>query len=222
MAEAQRITVSDNIQPGNRFGRLTVLVSLTRTRGGPKMECRCDCGRVIFVYAKFLRSGHTKSCGCLRRDTVARLTFSHGLASSPEYKVWRGMISRCTNPRATGYHRWYGGRGVDVCEEWAKSFTAFMADMGRRPSDKHTIERRENSKGYCKDNCYWATKTEQGRNTRANRVLTDGGTTRCLAEWSEVTGIGSNTISARIDRLGWSVHDALTIPVRLSKQSGLT
>lgn len=122
------------------------------------------------------------------------------------------MRQRCNNPEVRAYPR-YGGRGIAVCARWL-SFANFLADMGPRPTPAHTVERIDNNGPYAPENCRWADRTEQANNTRKNRHLTLNGATRTLAEWSRATGIGTHTIGARIDRLGWSVEMALTTPTR--------
>lgn len=97
----------------------------------------------------------------------------HGMSETRDYKNWRGIIDRCCN---SNYHafKYYGGRGITVCDEWKNSFLAFYRDMGTRPSKEHSIDRIDNNKGYSKENCRWATKTEQSRNTRINKNNTSG------------------------------------------------
>ena len=114
----------------------------------------------------------------------------HGLSGTPEYHIWRLMLSRCQNPKTKCFPS-YGGRGIVVCERW-NAFTNFLADMGPRPSPKHSIERRNNDLGYSPDNCRWATMREQSRNTRRNVRVTIKGQTRCLSEWVEITGVSYN------------------------------
>lgn len=129
----------------------------------------------------------------------------------PLYAVWSRMRSRCLyvgDPHFVNY----GGRGITICPQWIgrHGFKTFVADMGDRPQ-RHTLERIDNSKGYSPGNCRWATRHEQARNKRNNKMLTHDGKTLCLQEWSEVTGIDVGTLGSRLNRLGWSVADALTI-----------
>jgi hypothetical protein len=145
----------------------------------------------------------------------------HGERSSPEYEVWCGMKKRCYNRRCECYER-YGGRGITVCERWRASFSAFLADMGRRPSSKHTLERKENDGPYNPENCVWATAKEQARNRRSSAILTLNGVSRTIAEWSEVTGLSTHTIGARVNRYGWTVEKALTFPADGSSRNSPT
>lgn len=146
--------------------------------------------------------------------------WKHGFArageQAPEYTVWCTMRARCANRHN---HKWhlYGARGIKVCESWVNSFSAFLADMGMRPSPKHSIERIDNNGNYEPSNCRWATVKEQARNTRTNHFITWRGKTACFAEWAEITNIGYGNIKNRINNLGWPVKRALTEPVRFLK-----
>lgn len=153
---------------GQRFGRLTVLC---RTVSDPyKWLCRCDCGGVRVTSAGFLRAKRVLSCGCARRDHCrSGPNTIHGEGgrrkTTTEYEIWKGMKARCSNPKHTGYSR-YGARGISVCARWRDSYEAFLADMGRRPSGKHSIDRINNEGNYEPSNCRWATASEQRRNQR--------------------------------------------------------
>jgi hypothetical protein len=120
------------------------------------------------------------------------------------------MKGRCERPSCTGYAR-YGGRGIRVCAEWSASFEAFMRDMGPRPSDVHSIERKDNDGNYEPGNCVWATRTEQNRNQARNRMVTVDGVTKPAAEWEDEAGLRRSRVRHRLE-LGWSPSDAVSRP----------
>lgn len=182
---------------GSQFGRLSVverdgLVVPTR------WICRCECGVVKSVASSKLTSGNTQSCGCLGRELSADRARKHGLSRSPEYRVYKTMINRCYNEKVVKYPR-YGGRGIKVCPEWLASFETFYKDMGPRPSDDHSIERKDNDGDYCPDNCRWATRIEQANN-KSNSVLFDDGSgfLRSITEIAQLAELPRATIASRI------------------------
>jgi hypothetical protein len=155
---------------GRTFGRLTV-GRLAYVRGAAYWQCACACGRSAIVCTDELRSGDTRSCGCLRREATGKRGERHvthgasvGGKTTREYKSWCAMKTRCNNPNTADY-RSYGGRGIKVCERWDGSFTAFMADMGPRPKGK-TLDRINVNANYEPLNCRWATNAEQQKNKR--------------------------------------------------------
>ena len=176
---------------GKRFNKLLVEERTGSSKGGQALwRCKCNCGNESIVAGTDLRRKSTKSCGCAKNIT-------HGRAKHPLYKVWKGMIRRCTNPNYK-YFKNYGGRGIKVCSRWLDIHN-FIADMGLRPSPKHTIERIDNNKGYFPDNCRWATRAEQQKNMRTNRMLTLEGRTMCAAEWARRLNIAYTTILWRLN-----------------------
>ncbi len=127
--------------------------------GEGRYLCECSCGRRRLVRSHLLVSGATRGCGCGSRPREAK----HGLCFTPAYKAWANMKDRCLNPRSLAFPS-YGGRGIVVCERWL-SFENFLSDMGERPEGL-SIERKDNNKGYFKENCKWATRSEQQKNKR--------------------------------------------------------
>jgi hypothetical protein len=138
---------------------------------------------------------------------------THGMSRTGEYRTWAGMRQRCQVKTNWNYAD-YGGRGITVCDQWQK-FEAFYRDMGRRPSPRHTLERKNNSLGYSPENCVWATPLEQNNNTRANVFLVLNGESRTIAQWSRIVGISLATLSAR-RKAGLSDYDCLMTPVKPS------
>lgn len=199
-------------EPGRRFGRLVVLGkdAGATPASGSRWLCQCDCGTIRSFIGSLLRRGDARSCGCLRRE-IARATFTtHGQSESAEFKIWLGILQRCTNPNNRAY-RDYGGRGITVCERW-ESFENFYADMGERPAG-HSIDRIDNDGPYCPENCHWATRGEQRRNSRKVIRVEYQGKTMVLLDWAKELGFTYPTLKHRFQR-GWSVERAFTTPAR--------
>lgn len=134
----------------------------------------------------------------------------HGGYSTPEYTAWAHMVQRCTNPASPSYAN-YGGRGITLEPRWL-DFREFLKDLGPRPSALHSIERKDNEKGYSPDNCRWATQAEQQRNKRNNRRITWNGRTQVLEDWIKELGFRKSTLTMRLRR-GWSIERAFTTSV---------
>lgn len=166
-----------------RFGILLVIsyLGVASTRRHMWL-CYCDCGEWTAIRGENLRSGNSTNCGCLREVANRAAIRKHGLSHKiPEYAVWKSIRGRCNNPNDPSYFN-YGGRGIKICLRW-DNFAHFMTDMGRRPSDGHSLDRIDNNKGYSPDNCKWATRTEQNNNKRSNRSITYQGRTQNLQQW---------------------------------------
>jgi hypothetical protein len=203
---------------GLRFGRLLVLGYVGLTNKRSTWLCLCDCGTERKVAGSSL-GNNTKSCGCLAREELAernRRKNGPPLKSHPEYWIWDSMRRRCLNPQDASYPG-YGGRGIGVCPSWAKSFEAFLADMGKRPSSSLTLERIDNDGNYEPGNCRWATRAEQSRNRRNNVFLEHNGRRMIAADWAKETGLSKSCIERRVRR-GMSVAEALTRPSGFKKR----
>jgi hypothetical protein len=165
---------------GQTFGTQVVLAYAGNDRHGQATwSVRCECGSVRAVPGAKLRRGEATSCGCLKPGKCAAANTRHGDSArghlTPEYRTWSNMIDRCERPERRDYQHW-GGRGITVCARWRADFAAFLADMGRKPSSAHTIDRVNNDGNYEPSNCRWATRAEQARNKRPNRCSICGAT----------------------------------------------
>jgi hypothetical protein len=134
-----------------------------------------------------------------------------GRQSHPLFQTWRSMVRRCHDPKFRHYKN-YGARGIRVCDVWRRSFWQFVTDVGQRPAGR-SLDREDNNGPYSPGNVKWATREEQGRNTRFNRLLTVNGVTKTLQEWSNETGRPKSTLFNRIRR-GWTGEEAVLTPVR--------
>jgi hypothetical protein len=199
---------------GKAFARLTVIEFAGQKKGGRALwRCRCECGKEAVVPGDCLRDGRSRSCGCLKLEMIRgnKYGVTHEACGHPLFHVWNGMMARCNNKKHQQYAD-YGGRGIKVCERWRDPWK-FFEDMGERP-DGATLERVNNGKGYDPENCRWATRKEQMRNKRTNRLIRFRGQTKPLSQWAEEVEISEATIRDRIDKLKWTVAKALTTPPR--------
>ena len=145
-------------------------------------------------------------------DVTWHFVKTHGGTGTPEYEAWRHMVRRCENMKHPAY-KYYGARGIHVCERWRDDFLVFLADMGLRPSSDYSLDRIDNQRGYGPDNCRWATSIEQQNNRRNNRILYFHAKSQSVAQWAIELGIKEDTIRKRLNR-GWSVVKTLTQPLQ--------
>ena len=182
---------------GHRFNRLLV-IKRVKVEGARNVmwECQCDCGNITIAAAANIGKT-TQSCGCLAKETATELlrgntlNRTHNRSHSGEYYSWCAMKSRCYIPTNHKYPI-YGSRGISVCDRWRDSFENFLADMGPKPSPKHSIDRKDNDGNYEPGNCHWATKKQQSRNTRKNHMIEIDGQRMCLIEWCEKLSVHKN------------------------------
>ena len=214
---------------GHQYGRLTVIKQVGVSSNYQTIWlCKCDCGNETRVRMGNLRSGAVQSCGCLRSEFSLNKRRWKGLSQTPEFNAWKSALYRCTKPTHQHDHR-YLDRGIRMCLRWSEDFFAFLEDMGKRPSDNHSIDRINNdgmySCGKCSEcvengwsaNCRWATEEEQHNNTSTNRKITAFGKILSVSQWARETGIPVETISHRIRKGKWDPEKALTKPPRPSK-----
>ncbi len=177
-----------------RFGRLLVMERVKVPGANNAMwKCKCDCGNeTIAAAANIGRT--TFSCGCIAKEKAAELlrgntlTRTHGATGTAEYRTWQLIKRRCYNKNDEKYPI-YGGRGIVVCDAWNDSFETFLADMGKRPTGKYSIDRKDTNGDYSPENCRWATDLQQMRNTRHNVFIEIDGMKKCVSEWCEFLGI---------------------------------
>ncbi len=218
-----------NIQAGDKFNRLTVMYQAPyagrKKYPSRRWHCQCSCGNECDVLQYNLTAGTTKSCGCWKIEELSnRKThgMSHGENRTPEYQVWQHIKSRCYG-RTKDAHN-YQDRGIVVCGGWRNNFLAFLADMGTRPSAKHSIDRIDNdanySCGHCEEclenewpmNCQWATWTVQMHNLRKNVWFTINNETLIISDWAKRLGTSAWVLRGRLKR-GWSIEEAMTKPL---------
>lgn len=210
MAEAHPIPSNPRFKnlTNRRFGRLLVISYQGRIGENAHWECLCDCGNIRICTSGNLSRGNSKSCGCLRKDLIQQESLN--TQESAEYRSWCNAKTRCTNPNARNWHR-YGGRGITMCQEWINSFSSFLQYLGPKPSEKHSLDRIDNNKGYEPGNVRWATPKQQARNMVSNNSITFNGKTMCATDWTAELGLKKWTIVNRL-KYGWSIERALSTP----------
>lgn len=191
MRKTQKINII-----GNRFGNLVVLSEVAeRNKNGHILyTCECDCGNKKNILGSSLRQKLTTSCGCVHKKKITK----HGMDGTKVYRTWVGMRNRCNNPNNRRFHD-YGGRGIYVCNEWNNSFDAFYLDMGE-PKPNQSIERIDNSKPYCKENCVWATNKQQCNNRRSSVVVYFDGIEMTVEEYSKKVGLSVSGARKKVIR----------------------
>lgn len=195
---------------GQHIGSFVVLEKVSRGRGKNVLwKVRCKCSNEKYLEYGHIKSGSTKSCGCQQRTLQSLAKVKHGKTFSREYRVWLGMKNRCKDHDNPDFGR-YGARGIRVCERWM-DFRNFYEDMGDCPPEM-TLDRKDNNLGYSKENCRWATGSEQSRNRRSNRILTFRRESLPMIAWSERYRLPRYLLGARLKR-GWSLEEALLTPV---------
>lgn len=196
---------------GSRFGRLTVESHAGMVPRGPSKRtsvwnCVCECGNLTVARQEDLRSGNTKSCGCIQREKARDRLHTHGQAKSQIYKLWIQMKQRCFNPNDDKFPQ-YGARGITVCDRWRDSFEAFVEDMGPRPKG-HSLDRTDNDGDYGPDNCRWASSRTQSRNTSKNIWVTHRGQRMVASDFADIMGISSKSLYKAMSKFGLDPHAA--------------
>ncbi len=182
-----------------RFGRLIALKRVDIPGNRTKWLCKCDCGNKKLLPLDSLTSGRGKSCGCIRKENTSKLRKKHGYSRKTRlYNTWLNMRNRCNNPKSKSY-KYYGGRGISVCEEWEDfaSFKSWAENNGYH--SELTIDRIDVNGNYEPSNCKWSTKKEQANNTRKNVKTEIEGVIRTLAEHAEFYGVNYDALHYRYE-----------------------
>lgn len=200
---------------GQRFGSLLVLgfshVDKTRST---HWFCRCDCGKEIVLKGNNLRTGNTRSCGCLARKTVGDRSRTHGECKSRLYRIWSALNSRCTNAHFEDVFKNYGGRGIQVCDDW-KTYETFREwALASGYEDGLSIDRIDVNGNYEPSNCRWATQREQCRNKRNTVWVEFNGSKKPLTEWCDELKLPYRIIYQRLKH--HSFEEAIKMPIRNS------
>ncbi len=195
------------------FGNLKVVAFAGKNnRGEATWKCVCSCGNETVVTGNKLRSGWTKSCGCLQeRNRQRGIHKSHGMTNTKLYIIWQNMKRRCNDPNDIMFKN-YGGRGIAVCNEWLSGFEAFLRwanDNGYK--EGLSIERIDVNGDYSPDNCKWISKKQQYLNRTDSHRITAFGKTQTIKEWADESGLKYDTIERRINQYGWDPEEAVTI-----------
>lgn len=204
--KGSRYSTPEGIKPGDVFGSLTIISFVGRnSRYQARFSVKCTCGGTSETLGSNLKRGTTTNCNAsLHRQT-------HGATGSAEHNAWKAMKSRVRSKRPE-HARVYRDKGIIVCAEWENSFTSFLAHVGMMPKPGLEIDRYPNRNGnYEPGNVRWANHQEQMRNTAQNLMLTANGQTRCLTEWSEISGIHTMTLKHRFKR-GWPESQLFSAP----------
>jgi hypothetical protein len=201
------------VQVGEKFGKLTVISSadpIPNKWGGNlyRVNAQCDCGRGIVVLESSLKSGNTKSCGCvfLSYSRSGKAARTHGMRKTSTYGIWAGMVQRCKNPNLPSFDA-YGGRGILLCDRWRK-FENFLADMGERPPGK-TLDRIDNDGNYEPGNCRWATDAQQRANKRDSKLVMLDGEIMTTAEALRKIGWSPTRVLDRMRHHGCTRQEAI-------------
>lgn len=193
---------------GMKFGELTVIQEFPERKNGHiQWKCICDCGNEVVVKGIHLTSGHTLTCGCSRLQHLKFVNIKHGCTKTRLYNIWASIKSRCSNKN----NKYYGGRGISICEEWKHSFVAFKEWALRHGyDDALSIDRIDNDGNYEPSNCRWATEIEQANNMSCNKKIAYKGECRTVSEWCYEYKLSKNAVYKHL-RKGKSFYEILKL-----------
>lgn len=200
------------IENGQKFWKLTAIKEVPKKskNNSRRFLWECDCGKTLECDISTVKRGNTKSCGCYKLNSLATRCITHGKSKTRIHRIWRAIKNRC-NENSTAINPHYAGRGISICEEWVNNFEEFYKwSMDNEYADNLSIDRIRVNGNYGPDNCRWATRADQARNTRANHFIQFGGEKMCLQDWATRVGVTAGSLHRRIKL--WGLEKALTTP----------
>lgn len=202
---------------GKRFGKLVALERVKNVGKKVSWRCLCDCGKETNVLTTNLTTNRIKSCGCLKNQKLIERSTTHNQRHTKLYEVWKTMKQRCSNSNNKGYHN-YGGRGINVCDEWKDNYQAFYEwSINNGYKEGLSIDRINNDGNYEPNNCRWVDKFIQNNNTRKNKLFTINGISKTIHQWSREYNVPVSRTRQRVYIQKWDIVKALTTPVKSSK-----
>lgn len=198
-----------NLQ-GKVFGRLTVIERADTDKNGHALWlCKCSCGNEKVISSTNLKEGKTKSCGCYSRER----TYIHGGHGTRLYRIYQNILARTERRKTDRSFKYYGERGIKMCDEWRNSFKSFQEwSMANGYSDNLEIDRIDNNKGYSPDNCRWVDRYNQIKNRSVSRMITYNGKTQLASEWAKEIGMNYKTFLQRLDTL--PINEVFEKPIK--------
>ena len=195
---------------GQIYGRLKVIeFGGYNNHKAVTWKCICECGKEVVVRSDHLRYGRVQSCGCIKKETTSKRgkdNQKHGMWNTRIYHIWQRMKQRCDGTSNSNNKKSYFEKGIRVCDEWKESFETFYDwAINNGYDEKLSIDRIDNSKGYCPENCHWVSMKEQSCNRRNNRLITYKGKTQTVSEWAVELGIKPRTLHNRLYRSNMDV-----------------
>ena len=191
-----------------RFGRLKVIEYV----GNSKWLCQCDCGKQKVISGRGMREGLVISCGCYHKEDIKSSQTTHNSSKTRIYHIWQNVKRRCYNPNYI-YFKYYGGKGIIMCNEWLNDFPAFKEwSLKNGYSDVLTLDRIDSNGNYEPSNCRWVSRKDQQNNTSRCHKFTIDGQTKTIAEWCSIYNVPHERIRRRVVNEGWDILDALTTP----------
>ena len=217
----------DRIKIGGHFGRWEVLdFKFKKSKKNKNLRfclCKCVCGRVKLVGSYELLNGESKSCGCLHKEVVGKINYKHGLFINRkiprEYDVYKQMRQRCYNKNHISYKN-YGARGIKVCDRWKESFLNFLEDMGPRPGDTYSLERKDNNIDYTPGNCIWILRKNQNKNKRNSLIVYYNKKKYALVDLAKELNIGYCRLRKNLIKHKYSVEKTVGLLKNNKSQIG--